>query len=61
MDWEEVSGEYQSMNIKNIGDKIDKKAMGLAITLMLMSWGALPIVYLLLKRENKRREKENVG
>jgi len=61
VDWEEVSGEYQSMNIKSIGDKIDKKAMTLAITLMLMSWGALPIVYLLLKRENKRRKKENVG
>jgi hypothetical protein len=44
-------------SIKGAGSKIDKKALGMAVALMLMSWAALPIVYYLLVRK-KRPMKE---
>ena len=45
------------MKIKEIGEKIDKKALAGAVGLMLLSWGALPIVYwLIVKKKNKKVE-----
>jgi hypothetical protein len=44
-------------SIKGAGKRLDKKALGMAVALMLMSWAALPIVYFLLVRK-KRPAKE---
>ena len=48
------------MNIQNIGKKIDKKALLTAISLMMLSWAALPFIYWLLVRR-KKEEKEDGG
>jgi hypothetical protein len=37
---------------------IDKKALAEAVGLMLLSWGALPIVYVLITHYKKKEEKE---
>jgi hypothetical protein len=40
--------------LKEITGKLDKKAFAGAVGLMLMSWAALPIVYWLIHRLNKK-------
>jgi hypothetical protein len=45
-------------SIKGVGSKLDKKALGMAVALMLMSWTALPLVYYLLIRRKKDNGKE---
>jgi hypothetical protein len=47
-------------SIKGLGSKLDKKALGMAVALMLMSWGALPVIYFLLVRKKKEVKKEEV-
>jgi hypothetical protein len=37
--------------LKGLGNKLDKKALGMAVGLMLMSWAALPIIYYLIVRK----------
>ena len=44
--------------LKGVGEKIDKKALAYAIGLMLMSWAALPLVYILLVRRKKDGSKK---
>jgi hypothetical protein len=45
--------------IKEIAEKVDKKALAGAVGLMLMSWTALPIVYWLILRLNRKGDKKN--
>ena len=42
--------------LRDKAGKLDKKALGMAVGLMLISWAALPIVYFLLVRKKKRGE-----
>ena len=46
--------------IKVLTGKIDKAALSAAVGVMLLSWGALPIVYWLIirKREDKKDKEE---
>jgi hypothetical protein len=44
-------------NIKKLGDKLDKKALVMAVGLMIMSWTALIPVYFILLRRKKDKEK----
>ena len=46
-------------NIKKLEDKLDKKALLGAIVLMLMSWAALPIIYLMLRKKHKKDKEVN--
>ena len=43
------------MNIRESAGKIDWSVMGKAIGLMLLSWGALPIIYFMLLRRKKEK------
>lgn len=45
------------MKISEIVGKIDKKALTEAVGLMLLSWGALPIVYWLILRKKGDKNK----
>jgi hypothetical protein len=46
--------------IKDLTGKIDRKALAGAVGLMLLSWGALPIVYwLILRKKGDKNKKEN--
>lgn len=47
------------MKLKEVAEKIDKKALAAAVGLMLMSWAALPIVYWLIIRKKEQKEKKN--
>lgn len=49
------------MKIEETVGKIDKKALAGAVGLMLMSWGALPIVYWLIhcKKRGEDNGKQN--
>ena len=47
--------------MKDTVSKLDKKALGEAVGLMLMSWAALPIVYYLIKRRGNKNEPTNDG
>jgi hypothetical protein len=47
------------MKLKEITEKLDKKALAGAVVLMLMSWAALPIVYWLILRLNRKGDKKN--
>jgi hypothetical protein len=52
--------------LKDKVGKLDKKALAMSVGLMVMSWAALPIIYLLIVRKKKPMEevkeevKENV-
>ena len=48
------------MSIKDIGKKINKKALAKAIGILMLSWMALPVIYWLLVRREKE-EKEDGG
>jgi preprotein translocase subunit YajC len=46
----------------SIKGKVDKKAAGLTIGLLLMSWLAFPIIYYMIVRSKKEVKKdENMG
>lgn len=45
------------MDINEITEKIDKKALAYAIGIMMLSWAALPIVYWLIITRKKEEEK----
>ena len=47
------------MKIKEIAEKIDKKALVGAVGVMLMSWSALPIVYWLIVQKKKKVKKDD--
>lgn len=47
------------MKIKEIAEKIDKKALAGAVGVMLMSWSALPIVYWLIVQKKKKVKKDD--
>lgn len=47
------------IKIKEIAEKVDKKALAGAVGVMLLSWGALPIVYWLIRRKKGGENKEN--
>jgi hypothetical protein len=46
------------MNIKGSVSKIDKEVVIKAVGLMLLSWGALPLIYIILLREKRRKKEE---
>jgi hypothetical protein len=48
-----------NVKLKEITEKLDKKALTGAVGLMLMSWAALPIVYWLIFRLNKKGDKKD--
>jgi len=45
--------------IKELTEKINKKALASAIAIMMMSWAALPIVYWLIIQHEEKGGKEN--
>jgi len=51
--------------LERIKGKVDKKALYTTICLLLMSWAAFPIIYLLLKRaykeEREVKKDESMG
>jgi len=44
--------------LEKIKGKIDKKAVGTTICLLLMSWAAFPIIYFMLVKRYKEEVKE---
>jgi hypothetical protein len=42
--------------IKGLSAKIDQKALAGAVGLMLLSWGALPLVYRILMQRNAEKK-----
>lgn len=42
-------------------ERVDKKALAGAVGIMLLSWGALPIVYWLIVRKKEKGEIKNNG
>ena len=49
------------MNIKESVSKLDKKVLGKAVGIMCLSWAALPIVYYLLLKKEKKKGMEEEG
>ena len=45
--------------IKELTEKLDKKALAGAIGIMMLSWAALPIVYWLIVRRVEKGGEEN--
>jgi hypothetical protein len=44
--------------LEKIKGKVDTKAVGLTVTLLLMSWLAFPIIYYMVVRSKKEVKKE---
>jgi len=44
--------------LEKINGKVDKKAVGTTICLLLMSWAAFPIIYFMLVKRYKEEVKE---
>lgn len=45
--------------LDTIKGKVDKKAVGTTICLLLMSWLAFPIIYYMIVRSKKKEVKKN--
>ena len=58
---EEDKAKSLGLKVKTISGKIDKKALAGAIGIMVISWGALPIVYWLIVKTQKKNDEEKYG